>query len=48
MIEIFRGNSPGAITLIGMGITIIGVAVVNHPKAEAIPLPSLDPEEHIA
>ncbi len=48
VIEIFRGNIPGAITLIGMGITIIGVAVVNHPKAEAIPLPSLDPEEHIA
>ena len=48
VIEIFRGNIPGAITLIGMGITIIGVAVVNHPKAEAIPLPSIDPEEHIA
>jgi len=48
VIEIMRGNIPGAITLIGMGITIIGVAVVNHPKAEAIPLPTIDPEEHIA
>jgi len=48
VIEILRGNIPGAITMIGMGITIIGVAVVNHPKAEALPLPTIDLEEHVA
>ncbi len=48
VIEIFRGNIPGAITLIGMAVTIIGVAIVNHPKAEAdeLPVPTIDPEEH--
>ncbi len=46
VIEIMRGNIPGAVTLIGMGVVILGVAVVNHPRAEATPLPSIDPEEH--
>jgi len=47
VIEIMRGNIPGAITLIGMAVTVIGVAIVNHPKAEAEqPVPTIDPEEH--
>ncbi len=46
VIEILRGNIPGAVTLIGMGVVILGVAVVNHPRAEATPLPSIDPKEH--
>jgi drug/metabolite transporter (DMT)-like permease len=47
VIEIARGNVPGTLTLIGMAIAIIGVAIVNHPRAEDIPVPSGDIEEHI-
>ena len=47
-IEIARGNVPGTLTLIGMAIAIIGVAIVNHPRAEDVPVPSGDMEEHIA
>jgi len=50
VIELLRGNVPGAVTLLGMAITVIGVAVVNHPKAEAPddhPVATLDPDaEH--
>lgn len=50
VIEILRGNIPGAVALIGMAVTVVGVAVVNHPKAEAAddhPVATLDPEaEH--
>lgn len=47
-IEIARGNVPGALTLAGMAIAVIGVAIVNHPRAEDVPVPTIDPEEHIA
>ncbi len=50
VIEILRGNIPGAVTLIGMAVTVAGVAIVNHPKAEAPddhPVATLDPDaEH--
>lgn len=50
VIEILRGNIPGAVTLFGMAVTVIGVAIVNHPKAEASddhPVATLDPDaEH--
>lgn len=50
VIEILRGNIPSAVALIGMAVTVVGVAVVNHPKAEAAddhPVATLDPEaEH--
>jgi len=50
VIEILRGNIPGAVTLIGMAITVIGVAIVNHPRAEAPddhPVATIDPDaEH--
>lgn len=47
VIEILRGNIPGAVTLIGMAVTVIGVAIVNHPRAEDTPVPTVDPEEHL-
>jgi len=47
IIEIARGNVPGTLTLIGMAIAIIGVAIVNHPRAEDVPVPTGDIEEHI-
>ena len=46
VIEILRGNIPNAVALIGMAVTVAGVAIVNHPKAEAAddrPVPTLDP-----
>lgn len=50
VIEILRGNIPGAVTLLGMAVTVAGVAIVNHPKAEAPddhPVATLDPDaEH--
>ena len=50
VIEILRGNIPGAVALIGMAVTVVGVAIVNHPKAEAAddhPVATLDPDaEH--
>ena len=50
VIEILRGNIPGAVALIGMAVTVFGVAIVNHPKAEAAddhPVATLDPDaEH--
>jgi drug/metabolite transporter (DMT)-like permease len=48
VIEILRGNIPGAVALIGMAVTIVGVAIVNHPRAEDTPVPSGDIDEHIA
>lgn len=47
VIEILRGNVPGTLTLAGMAIAIIGVAIVNHPRAEDTPVPTIDPEEHV-
>ncbi len=47
-IELLRGNMPGALTLVGMAIAVIGVAIVNHPRAEDTPVPTIDPEEHSA
>lgn len=35
IIEILRGNIPGAITLLGMAVAIVGVGVVNMRRAEA-------------
>jgi drug/metabolite transporter (DMT)-like permease len=46
VIEILRGNVPGAVALFGMAVTVIGVAIVNHPRAEDTPVPSGDIEEH--
>ena len=48
VIELLRGNMPGTLTLVGMVVAVIGVAIVNHPRAEDIPVPTIDPEEHIA
>jgi len=47
VIEIVRGNVPGTLTLVGMAIAVIGVAIVNHPRAEDTPVPTIDPEEHV-
>ena len=47
-IELLRGNMPGTLTLIGMAVAVIGVVIVNHPRAEDTPVPTIDPEEHIA
>ena len=50
VIEILRGNIPNAVALLGMAITVAGVAIVNHPKAEAAddhPVATIDPDaEH--
>ena len=50
VIEILRGNIPGAVTLLGMAVAIVGVAIVNHPKAEGAddhPVATIDPDaEH--
>jgi drug/metabolite transporter (DMT)-like permease len=46
VIEIMRGNIPGAVTLLGMAVAIVGVAIVNHPKAEGAddhPVATIDP-----
>jgi hypothetical protein len=50
-IEIARGNVPGTLTLVGMAIAIIGVAIVNHPKAESTddhPVATIDPDAEYA
>ena len=48
--EFLRGNIPGAVTLLGMAVAIVGVAIVNHPKAEGAddhPVATIDPDaEH--
>ena len=51
VIEILRGNIPNAVALLGMAITVAGVAIVNHPKAEAAddhPVATLDPDAEYA
>jgi drug/metabolite transporter (DMT)-like permease len=35
-VEAARGHLPGAAATVGMGIVILGVAIVNHPRAEAV------------
>jgi drug/metabolite transporter (DMT)-like permease len=35
VVEAFRGSVPGAVGTIGVALVILGVAVVNHPAAEA-------------
>ena len=51
VIEILRGNIPGAVTLLGMAVAIVGVAIVNHPKAESAddhPVATIDPDAEYA
>ena len=51
VIEIMRGNIPGAVTLLGMAVAIVGVAIVNHPKAESTddhPVATIDPDAEYA
>jgi drug/metabolite transporter (DMT)-like permease len=35
LIEAVRGELPGITATIGIAVVIIGVAIVNHPRAEA-------------
>jgi drug/metabolite transporter (DMT)-like permease len=35
IIEAFRGNLPGVQAMVGIVLVILGVAIVNHPRAEA-------------
>ncbi len=39
VIEAVRGTLPGVSATIGVAIVIIGVAIVNHPRAEALTRP---------
>jgi drug/metabolite transporter (DMT)-like permease len=41
LIDSVRGQLPGAATTLGVMIVIVGVAIVNHPRAEA---PRADPD----
>jgi drug/metabolite transporter (DMT)-like permease len=36
VIEALQGNLPGALTTVGLAVVIVGVAVVTHPRAEAV------------
>jgi DME family drug/metabolite transporter len=50
VIEIFRGNLPGAMTTAGIVVVIAGVAIVNLPQAEAPEqraAPERDPDEAV-
>ena len=43
LIEAFRGNLPGALPTVGMAIVVIGLVIVNLPRAEALePVPAPD------
>ncbi len=44
----FGRTSAGPLMLIGTAIAVIGVAVVNHPRAEDVTVASGDLEEHFA
>ncbi len=35
LIEAVRGSLPGSSAMIGIALVILGVAIVNHPRAEA-------------
>ncbi len=35
VIEAFEGQLPGVVTTLGLATVIAGVAIVNHPRAEA-------------
>jgi drug/metabolite transporter (DMT)-like permease len=35
LIEAVRGRLPGAVAMVGVVLVILGVAIVNHPRAEA-------------
>ena len=45
LIDAVRGQLPGAATTLGVLIVIFGVAIVNHPRAEA---PPVEPEPRSA
>ena len=45
LIDAVRGQLPGAATTLGVLIVILGVAIVNHPRAEA---PPVEPEPRSA
>ncbi len=34
LIQAVRGELPGAVATIGVAVVILGVAIVNHPRAE--------------
>ena len=40
-------RSTLTVEVIGMAVTVFGVAIVNHPRAEDTPVPTVDPEEHL-
>jgi drug/metabolite transporter (DMT)-like permease len=38
VIEVVRGALPGASAMVGIALVIVGVAIVNHPRAEPSPV----------
>jgi drug/metabolite transporter (DMT)-like permease len=38
VIQAVRGSLPGVAAMIGVGLVILGVAIVNHPRAEGVPV----------
>jgi drug/metabolite transporter (DMT)-like permease len=47
LIDAVQGQLPGPAATLGIVVVIAGVAIVNHPRAEAEPEPSADAPAHL-
>jgi drug/metabolite transporter (DMT)-like permease len=45
VIQAVRGSLPGVAAMIGVVLVILGVAIVNHPRAEGAPVSTATPSE---
>jgi drug/metabolite transporter (DMT)-like permease len=47
LVEAVQGSLPGAGAMVGIVLVILGVAIVNLPRAEGVPVGATNPQDEV-